>query len=129
MRQFLGNYDDYRYRLQSEREAAATSAPRPPEAAPAVAVAPAQVEVGARTKRQLSKNELKKIRREIADLEEEVGLLETSIDLAGEEMSSGVLAGDDMARAAARVQEQQHELEQKMARWEELNAVMERERG
>jgi len=129
VRQFLGNYDDYRYRLQSEREAGATSPPRPPEAAPAVAVAPAQVEVGARTKRQLSKNELKRIRREIADLEEEVGLLETSIDLAGEEMSSGALAGDDMARAAARVQEQQHELEQKMARWEELNAVMERERG
>ncbi len=132
VRQFLGNYDDYRYRLQSERETTARDDPQPEpvaEAGRSVAVAPTQVEVGTRTKRQFSKNELKKIRREIADLEEEIALLESSIDLAGEEMSSGALAGDDMARVAAKVQDQQQELERKMARWEELNAVMEREQG
>lgn len=133
VRQFLGNYDDYKYRLQSEREAAADAravvakaAPKP--AAPVDApVDRGPVEVEGRQKKQLSKNELKKIRREIQDLEEEIELLESAIDLAGEEMSSGALAGEDMAKAAAKVQEQQKTLEAKMGRWEELNAVMERE--
>ena len=142
VRQFLGNYDDYKYRLQSEREAAAAArsaksaetARQARDTAPTVApvavkTEPTKVEVGDRSKRQLSKNELRKIREEIADLEEEIGLLESAIDLAGEEMSSGALGGEDMAKAAARVQIQQKQLEQKMARWEQLNAVMEREQG
>ena len=134
IRQFLGNYDDYRYRLQSEREAAVEhkgSAPRS-GSKPAPAVAPSveptgPVAVEGRAKKHLSKNELKKIRREIQDLEEEIELLESAIDLAGEEMSSGSLEGEAMAKAAAKVQAQQKTLEEKMGRWEELNAVMERE--
>ena len=133
VRQFLGNYDDYRYRLQSEREAAADRksaaakvvARSNPSPAPLADAGPVAVE--GRTKKQLSKNELKKVRREIADLEEEIELLESSIDLAGEEMSSGALEGEAMAKAAARVQAQQKTLEEKMGRWEELNGVMERE--
>ena len=43
-----------------------------------------------RRKRDLSKNELAKIRREILDLEEEIALLESDIEMAGEEMSAAL---------------------------------------
>jgi hypothetical protein len=75
----------------------------------------------------LSKNELRKLRREIHDLEEEIALIETNIELESETMSAGSLSSEEMANAAARVQEQQQSLEAKMARWEELNEFMERD--
>ena len=119
LRQFLGNYDDYRYRVASEREATAKARSQPAATVP-VPEAP-------RRKRDLSKNELRKIRREIQDLEEEIALLESDIELSGEAMSDGSLEGEAMARAATRVQRQQSALERKMARWEELTELMERE--
>ena len=151
VRQFLGNYDDYKFRLQSEREArnanaaakpapAVAAAPKlPPRAVAPVKSTPATSRVAAppkpaperdraavADKRLLSKNELRKVRQEVLDLEEEIELLESDIELAGDEMSSGALSGEDMARAAARVQKQQAALEAKLARWETLNALMER---
>jgi ATP-binding cassette subfamily F protein 3 len=132
MRQFLGNYDDYRYKLQLERETRATETPRTVAPPPSPKESPQEptgpVSVGDRSKRQLSKNELQKIRREILDLEEAIEMLESDIELAGEEMSAGGLEGEAMAKAAQRVQAQQKKLEQTMARWEELSAVMEREK-
>jgi ATP-binding cassette, subfamily F, member 3 len=154
VRQFLGNYDDYRFRLQSEREArnaaaaraaAPTSAPKtttaatraPVPTAPAAEtprstatatrpVEPVRDPASVGDRRMLSKNELRKVRQEVLDLEEEIELLESDIELAGEEMSSGNLSGEEMSRAAARVQKQQAVLDAKLARWEVLNALMER---
>ena len=123
LRQFLGNYDDYRYRLAAEREAAARAVARP------VVTAPVQSAPRApRKKRDLSNNELRKIRREIHDLEDEIALIETNIELSSETMSGGSLSGEEMAGAAARVKQQQLTLEQKMSRWEELTEFMERDR-
>jgi ATP-binding cassette subfamily F protein 3 len=132
-RQFLGNYDDYRYRVQSEREqkaATTVDAPRPVSPPPS----PREQDTGSvaakgRRKRDLSKNELRKVRAEILELEDEIALLESDIELAGEEMSSGSLQGEDMARVAERAQKQQANLDAKMRRWEELNALMERNEG
>ena len=76
----------------------------------------------------LSNNELRKIRREIHDLEEEIALIETNIELSSETMSGGSLSGEEMAGAAARAKQQQSMLEQKMSRWEELTEFMERDR-
>ena len=120
LRQFLGNYDDYRYRIASEREQAAAQRSRPEPAKPVPAP------VAAKKKRDLSKNELQKIRKEIHVLEEEIELLESDIELSGESMSGGSLSGEDMARMAAYVQKQQAALDGKMARWEELTEFMER---
>lgn len=121
LRQFLGNYDDYRYRIAAEREQASAARARSakPAPVPAASVAP-------RRKRDFSKNELQKIRREILVLEEEIALIETDIELSGESMSDGSLSGEDMARMAAHVQKQQETLDGKMARWEELTEFMER---
>lgn len=151
VRTFLGNYDDYRYKLQQEREARTSSSRTKPSSAeraastggsvtaarPAASVPhekPAAPGAGARKgkparKRDLSKNELEKIRREILDLEEEIELLETDLELASERMSSGTLEGEDMARLAQQMQKQQRILDEKTTRWEELSALMERETG
>ena len=131
LRQFLGNYDDYRYRIASEREeaAAAKAAPKLVQKLAATPVSkPVQAQAPApnRKKRDFSKNELRKIRKEIHVLEEEVALIETNIELSSESMSDGSLAGEEMARAAAQVKRQQATLEQKMARWEQLTEFMER---
>jgi ATP-binding cassette subfamily F protein 3 len=123
LRQFLGNYDDYRYRLAAEREVAAKPA------AKSAAIPPERpLQRAARKKRDLSNNELRKVRREIHDLEEEIALIETNIELSSETMSGGSLSGEEMAGAAARVKQQQSMLEQKMSRWEELTEFMERDR-
>jgi ATP-binding cassette, subfamily F, member 3 len=131
--QFLGNYDDYKYRMQQKRESSKAEPivpipsipPIPPTASssrePFAAPRPRP-----QRKRDLSKNELTKIRREIQKLEEEIELLETDIELAGEKMSSGLLEGAAMAAEAERVQKQQTTLSSRMARWEELNQLMER---
>ena len=66
------------------------------------------------------------MRAEVLKLEDEIGLLESDIELAGDEMSSGKLTGEEMGKAAERAQKQQTTLDAKMARWEELNALMER---
>jgi ATP-binding cassette subfamily F protein 3 len=120
LRQFLGNYDDYRYRIASEREKAAAQRAKPE---PTKAVVRSEVP---RKKRDFSKNELQKIRKEIHVLEEEIALIESEIELSSESMSDGSLAGDEMARMATHVQNQQATLDAKMARWEELTDFMER---
>ena len=120
LRQFLGNYDDYRYRIASEREKAAAQKAKPE---PVKAVVRSEVP---RKKRDFSKNELQKIRKEIHVLEEEIALIESDIELSSESMSAGSLAGDEMARMATHVQNQQATLDAKMARWEELTDFMER---
>ena len=97
-------------------------------AKPAVPVPERPAPRAPRKKRDLSNNELRKIRREIHDLEEEIALIETNIELSSETMSGGSLSGEEMAGAAARVKQQQLMLEQKMSRWEELTEFMERDR-
>ena len=118
LRQFLGNYDDYRYRIASEKEQAANARPAPRVEPPRPS--------GPQKKRDLSKNELQKIRKEIHVLEEEIALIESDIELSSESMSDGSLAGEEMARMAAHVQRQQATLDQKISRWEELTEFMER---
>jgi len=80
----------------------------------------------AQDKRQLSKNQLSKIRREIADLEEEIALLEEDLERIGQQMSSGEHAGDSMAQQAQNAAALQETLRGKLGRWERLNALMER---
>ena len=130
MRQFLGNYDDYKYRIASEREKkAATVAVAVPEEKPASKNAPAPavstpVDTTSKTKKQLSKNELRKLRREVADLEEEISFLEVDVETLGERMASAT--GKDMADLAKKAAKAQATLDEKMARWEELNRLLER---
>ncbi len=148
VRQVLGNYDDYRRKRSQdeeerrdsrEREAAAdrsrSAKPSRNPASPATsssigssaedAVIPTD---GSVRKRQLSKNQLNKVRREIQDLEEEISFLEEDIEQMGGRMSSGELEGEAMAQAARDAQRLQAKLDEKMRRWEELNALMERSR-
>ena len=80
-----------------------------------------------RTKRQLSKNELTKLRREVADLEEEITLLEADLETMSETMSSGAATGQEMAELGIKTQELQSALEKKMQRWEELTLLLERD--
>ncbi len=135
VRQYLGNYDDYRRKKKQEEEERRT-APEgardetPPANRPADPQAtrpPTPIPTdGSVRKRQLSKNQLQRIRREIQDLEEEIALLEEDIELLGRKMSTGKLEGAALAKAAQDVARLQAILEEKMQRWEERNRLMER---
>lgn len=116
--QVLGNYDDYRRSVQAERQAP-TVAPPAPEPVAAPRPAPTR-------KRDFSKNELRKVRREAQDLEDEITLLEADLESMGAKMSGG---DRDMADLARRAQELQKSLDAKMERWEELTALLERDPG
>ncbi len=132
MRQFLGNYDDYKYRMAAEREkkSASVTVAEPVEkvskksvpTAPSAASTP--VDTKAKTKRQLSKNELRKLRREVADLEEEISFLEVDVETLGGQMGSA--SGREMADLAKKAAKAQATLDGKMKRWEELNRLLER---
>jgi predicted RNase H-like nuclease (RuvC/YqgF family) len=78
------------------------------------------------SKRQLSKNQLGKIRREIQDLEEEISLLEADLEVLGQRMSRGELSSAQLATAAQDAGRLETTLAAKMKRWEELNRLMER---
>jgi ATP-binding cassette subfamily F protein 3 len=147
LRQFLGNYDDYREHMAKEREKRVATMFTDRRAAASEARAPGQTSAGRRRevpvgsthftaagspprrKRDLSKNELRKLRVELHDLEEEIALLEADIELASESMSSGRLSAEEMGQSARRTQKLQQTLEAKMARWEELSILLERDVG
>ncbi len=131
VRQYLGNYDDYRRKRKQEEEAARVSRIPRPESRPAGQTVRVEPEApvptdGSVSKRQLSKNQLQRIRREIQDLEEEISLLEEDIELLGRRMSSGGLEGADLTKAARDAEKLQKTMEAKMQRWEELSRLMER---
>ena len=152
VRQYLGNYDDYRRKRRQEEEALRGGGSRnavqnggsaaehsaggktsgdPKEREGRVVREAVGVEApvptdGSVRKRQLSKNQLHKIRREIQDLEEEISLLEADIELLGRRMSSGGIEGQALAKAASDAAKLQTQLDEKMKRWEELNRLMER---
>jgi ATP-binding cassette subfamily F protein 3 len=142
VRRYLGNYDDYRRKRRQEEEERAheradsspggqvparpsAGAPSPPQRAEERDNTPVQLQPGL-SKRQLSKNQLGKIRREIQDLEEEISLLEAELELLSQRMSSGELDSADLAKAAQSAGRFEASLSAKMQRWEELNRLMER---
>ena len=141
VRQVLGNYDDYRRKrrqeeeerkeakelAQSDRAAKAAPTPVSPVVQRTIEEEGPVPTDGSVRKRQLSKNQLNKVRREVQDLEEEIAFLEEDLEQMGARMSSGELDGEAMAKAAQDAQRLQATLEAKMQRWEELNALMERE--
>ena len=150
VRQVLGNYDDYRRKLKEARETptGAKSPTKPVSVAAVVEPAPsAQLQspgkasvarqstrrrstpTGAsqpRSKQELSKNELAKLRREIADLEDEITFLELEIETLTGQMSGGA-SGSEMAELARRAAELRGKLEAKTARWEEYTQLLERD--
>ncbi len=140
VRLVLGNYDEYRRKQKQEKEAAAEArsmtvdppvrgaAPSEPPSKAAQTVAedaPLRFDVSI-SKRQLSKNQLGKIRREIQDLEEEISLLEADLEVLGQRMSRGELSSAQLATAAQDAGRLETTLAAKMKRWEELNRLMER---
>jgi len=143
VRRYLGNYDDYRRKRRQEVETraheeadlpkggAASAKPSTvtvnvaPRGDEPVEDAPLELQPGL-TKRQLSKNQLGKIRREIQDLEEEIALLEAELELLSQRMSSGELDSAGLAKAAQDAGRSESSLSTKMQRWEDLNRLMER---
>lgn len=115
VRQILGNYDDYR--RQSERT---------PKSVAAVTTQP--VAMSPKSKRQLSKNELGKLRREVDDLEEEISMMELELESLGEKMSAGADA-EELARLGTRAGELRARIDEKTGRWEELTLLLERDPG
>jgi ATP-binding cassette subfamily F protein 3 len=135
IRQVLGGYDDYRQLLLRDRETktansgtAAVEA-SPPPGAPVPASAGERGARRPRAKRDLSKNELAKIRREVSDLEEEIALMEADLESLTAEMSGGTRAAEDMGDLARRTQKLQSALEKGLRRWEELTLLLERDPG
>jgi ATP-binding cassette subfamily F protein 3 len=141
LRQILGNYDDYRRRILAEREAKQPAAPPPtrPPASPgagrggskggrpsALGAAPSGTTTPAR-KRDLGRNELTKLRREVGDLEEEIALIELELEAVSANMSSGALAASELLAASSRAAQLQARLSEKMQRWEVVSALLERD--
>jgi ATP-binding cassette subfamily F protein 3 len=115
--QSLGDYTDYRRSVKRRRDLlreAVVAQPKQPA-----------VQEGPRRKRDLSKNELTKLRREVMDLEEEISFLEIESEEIGEKMSSGA-SPDELAELGTRAQQIRDQLDGKMKRWEELNELLER---
>jgi ABC transport system ATP-binding/permease protein len=114
VRDFPGNYSDYRTWLK-QQEQAANKQPEKPVEKPAAAPPPP-----AAAKKQLSykeKREFETIEQDIAKLNGEKKLLET-------QLSSGTLPFDDLQKAALRVGQITQLVDEKELRWLELSEMM-----
>ncbi len=112
IKDFPGNYTDYREWRDEELSAAAKNA-----AAQAAKAAPAKQSHRSEEKRKLTFKE----KREYETLEAEIMALEEEKSLLEQEMSSGTLATDTLLEKSRRIQQVIELIDEKTLRWLELD--------
>jgi ATP-binding cassette subfamily F protein 3 len=86
-----------------------------------------QPAAGPLRKRDLGKNELARLRREVGDLEDEIALIEADLESLGGQLSGGALSASELVDASTRAARLQAALNEKLRRWEELAVLLERD--
>lgn len=114
IKDFPGNYTDYREWLDEERAAAARNA-----AAQAAKNSPVKQNYRSDEKRKLTFKE----KREYETLEAEIMELETEKSAIEQEMSSGTLATDVLLEKSRRIQQVIELIDEKTLRWLELDEL------
>ena len=117
IKDFPGNYTDYRDWREEEKATAAKAAQSASKSKPAAE---------AKEKRQQSNDKRKmtfKEKREFEELEKEIPMLEEEKKRLEEEMSSGTLDNDTLLKTSMRVAELIDMLDEKGMRWLELSEL------
>ena len=124
MKDFPGNYTEYRNWQDEQEELKREQAKQPAKKIEEKPVAKVETPVAATTPKQTKKLSYKE-QREVEELEKEIAELETSKNTISEELSSGTLDHKDLLDKGFQLQKIEESLETKSMRWLELQEMME----